>query len=126
MKYTISNETRSGKWRFVILPPNNRKQPLGVSPWYSTIAECEDAKRKFLALIYNKAINRADDKYVKIERTISKEIEKENNTVLVTIYKFYYYDDNNELVFFRKKGFCQKYNCIKCLKSIFKAVEENY
>lgn len=126
MKYVISTEYSCEGCRFVILPPNNRHQALGVSPWYDNVKESEEAKRDFLDLIYKNNINKIYNKYVKIECEIIEQKDKNNNIQLIPKYKFYYYNDNDKLVFFRTKGFFQKNNCKKCLTSIYNAVVENY
>ena len=48
-----------------------------------------------------------------------------NQCIVTPVYKFYYYNDNDKLIFYREKGFPKKYNCIKCLKIILRAVNEN-
>ncbi len=97
---------------------------MGVSPWYSTAEECENAKNKFLILIYTEKIENSNENYIKIQR----EAEKSTNNSKDNIYryKFYYYDNDKNLIFYRKRSFNNKYNCIKCLSSIYNAVNENY
>ena len=122
--YIIENEINSKGYRFIILP-KNRHQPLGVSPWYLTIEECEHAKRKFLFFVLNNELNHLDIRYIKIEREMIEHKDTDNNVVLIPKFKFNYYDDNGVLVFYRSLGFYQKSNCLKCLNSIYNAVLEN-
>lgn len=123
--YIIENEINTKGYRYIILP-NNRHQPLGVSPWYSTIDECEKAKRSFAFLVLHNDINNSDSKYVEIERYIENKTFPNGHISSRPKYKFYYYDDNKELLFYREIGFEEKYNCLKCLNSIYKAIVENY
>lgn len=123
--YFIENEINSQGCRFIILP-QNKHQPLGVSPWYSTIDECEKAKWNFAFFVLNNDINNSDNQYVEVERYIEERKLPNKEIIISSKYKFYYYDDNKVLMFYREIGYEKKRDCLNGLNSIYKAIVENY
>lgn len=126
MKYIISNEIATEGCRFAIIPPNNRNQTLGVSPYYKTVEDCEKAKREFAFLVLKEELNKLDDKFIKIESYKDYIIDENGKKRYSTKYKFLYLNQNGEIIFYRANPFEERRNCIKCLDSIYNAVLENY
>lgn len=113
MKYSIKIESKDNQFRFVVLPPNNKKQPLGVSPFYDTKGLCTTAREEFVNLVRNNNLQAPDERHIKVDSYDKETILNNGDVIRTKKYKFFYYDANNTLILYRELGFERKSNCLQ-------------
>ena len=101
-------------WRFEILPGNNHSQPMGISPIYLSLSECEKQKNIFCNLVTANCLYE--------EKTPFIVVIKDEAT---QYYRFCYKDATGVVILSSKRGYNQKANYKKAIKSIYNAVLEN-
>lgn len=101
-------------WRFEILPGNNHSQPMGVSPTYSSLCECEKQKNIFCNLVTANCLYEEKAPFI----VASKDEATQH-------YRFCYKDAMGAVILSSRLGYNQKANYKKAIKSIYLTVLEN-
>lgn len=72
MKYYFKVIRNEDKYQFVLLPSNNHGQPMGMSPFYDSYEDCQEAFYQFRNLVISSSeecsrINKIRSKYYQYE-----------------------------------------------------------
>ena len=101
-------------YRFVLLPRNNRNQPLGESIPFQSYKECEKAMESFRKYL-------GDEHKTGMKVTI--EYTSEGEKIKGVIFRIYL---KGQEIFYRRKPFTgasMRQNCLRCVKNICGDVE---